>query len=438
MTETLNRILTPYVPDEHCLKSSSEFLQALATTFATGVMASLDVESLFTKVPVDETIDLLMDRTYRDDTTPRLDIPENSLERLLQVCTKEAPFRDQRGNLRKQIDGFAIGSPLGVLFADTYMEFVENRVFKRIPQPPTYRRYIDDTFAATTTREALDILHRTFEECSVLHFTRELQQDSVLPFLDVKVTQNQDLFSISVYRKPTNIGLCLNGKSECHKTFKNSFIYAYVNRAVTHCSTWNEVHRELDLVAQQLVDNLDIQDVTRKNLDHWYNQQERPSDSRHKIKLYYRNFMHTEYKKDEAVLRYIINNNASALDPDSVIDLIIFYKIKETSQFLMKKSPPAGSDPLKRHGVVYRILCPADGCNHSYIGMTTTKLSKRLAVHLQEGNFFQHYVRNHGALRRPLLLQNAYILDKDQDCCCLRLREFLHIMLLKPALNVTQ
>ena len=138
------------------------------------------------------------------------------------------------------------------------------------------------------------------------------------------------------------------------------------------------------------------------------------------------------------MLRNIINNNVSAVDPDSVVDLIIFYRNKKTSQFLMKNSPSADSDPLERHGVVYRILCPADGCNHSYIGMTTTKLSKRLAVHLQEGNFFQHYMRNHGALKRPLLLQSTSILDKDQYRCCLRLRESLHIMRLKPTLNVTQ
>ena len=85
--------------------------------------------------------------------------------------------------------------------------------------------------------------------------------------------------------------------------------------------------------------------------------------------------MHSEYKKDEAVLRTIINNNVSAVDPDSVVNLIIFYRNKKTSQFLMKSFPLADSDPLKRHGVVYRIICPEDGCNHLYIGMTTTKLS---------------------------------------------------------------
>ena len=209
------------------------------------------------------------------------------------------------------------------------------------------------------------------------------------------------------------------------------------------------MQRELDFVAQPLVDNgysnRDIQDVTRKTLDHWHNQQERPSDSRQKIKLYYRNFMHSEYKNDETVLRNLINNNVSAVDPDSVVDLIIFYRNEKTSQFFIKNSPPptphthpANSDPLKRHGVAYCTLCPVDGCNHSHIGMTTTKLSKRLAVHLQEGNFFQRYMRNYEALRRPLLLQSTSILDKDQDCRCLRRRDALPFMRLKPTLNVTQ
>ena len=70
--------------------------------------------------------------------------------------------------------------------------------------------------------------------------------------------------------------------------------------------------------------------------------------------------------------------------------------------------------------------------------MITTKLSKRLAVHLQEANFHQHYVRHHGTLQRPLLLQSATILNRDEDRCHLRLREALHIMHLKPTLNITQ
>ena len=148
--------------------------------------------------------------------------------------------------------------------------------------------------------------------------------------------------------------------------------------------------------------------------------------------------MENNYKQDEAAIRNIISNNVSATDPDSAIHLIIYYKNKRTSQLIMKNSPQVDSDPLKKHGVVYHIICPENGCNHSYIGMTTIRLSKRLFVHLQEGNFFQHFRHHHRVFRRPALLENTSIIDRDQDRQRLCLREALHIMKLKPTLNITQ
>ena len=148
--------------------------------------------------------------------------------------------------------------------------------------------------------------------------------------------------------------------------------------------------------------------------------------------------MHCDYKKDEAIIRRIVNTNVAANDPDPEIDLIIYYKNKRTSEMLMKNSPQVDEDPLKKHGVGYCILCPANGCTHSYIGMKTTKLSRRLSIHLQEGNFHQHYTRTHGELRRPTLLQATSIIDHDPDRWRLRMKEALHILQLKPSLNVTQ
>ena len=188
------------------------------------------------------------------------------------------------------------------------------------------------------------------------------------------------------------------GDSECPAKFKSSVIGSYTRHALTHCSTWDTVRRELDFVSQQLVNNgysnKDIQRMKRKPFGQWYTQESRSDDGGNKIKLFYRNFMHSNYKQDEAAIRNIISNNVSATDPDSAI--------------------------------------------HSYIGMTTTRLSKRLSVHLQEGNFFQHYRQHHGVLQRPALLENTTIIDRDQDRRRLHLREALHIMKLKPTLNVTQ
>ena len=213
----------------------------------------------------------------------------------------------------------------------------------------------------------------------------------VLPFLDVRIKQDRGGLSTSVYRKPTNLGLCLNGDSECPSKYKTSVISSFVRRALSHCSTWNDVHQELEHITQQLVGNghtnKDIQRVTRTTLNRWYAEDNNAEAPKRKIKLFYKDFMHKDYKKDEAIMRRIISSNVAATDPDSEIDLIIYYKNKRTSQMLMKNSPRVDEDPMKKHGVVYRIICPENGCTHSYIGMTTTRLSKRLSVHLQEGNF---------------------------------------------------
>ena len=67
--------------------------------------------------------------------------------------------------------------------------------------------------------------------------------------------------------------------------------------------------------------------------------------------------MHVDYKKDEAIIRSIVSSNVAATDPDSEIDLIIYYKNKRTSQMLMKNSPRVDDHPLKKQCVVYHIIC---------------------------------------------------------------------------------
>ena len=202
------------------------------------------------------------------------------------------------------------------------------------------------------------MIRRAFEMSSVLRFTCEFPQDGVSPFLDVRMRQDRGGLRTSVYRKSTNLGLCLNGDSECPSKYKTSVISSFVKRALSHCSAWNDVHQELEHITQQLVDNgytdKVIQRVTRTTLDRWYAEEDNNAeDTKRKVKLFYRGFMHKDYKKDEVIMRRIVSSNVAASNPDSEIDLIIYYKNKRTSQMLMKNSPQVDEDPLKKHGVIY-------------------------------------------------------------------------------------
>ncbi|XP_069175113.1 uncharacterized protein [Procambarus clarkii] len=144
LAKQLNCLLTPYVPCALSLKSPKEFVDILRGARTTGIRASLDVESLFTNVPVDQTIRMMMDRVYRDSVCTPLDIPESMsmLRKSLQACNKDAPFLSPDGHMHTQVDGVAMGSPLGVLFVNFYMGTIEQRVLADMDlRPAIYCKY---------------------------------------------------------------------------------------------------------------------------------------------------------------------------------------------------------------------------------------------------------------------------------------------------------
>ncbi|XP_066952480.1 uncharacterized protein [Macrobrachium rosenbergii] len=166
-------------------------------------------------------------------------------------------------------------------------------------------RYIDDTFVVADSREEIEDLRRSFHQHSSLTFTIKHSKDRHLPFLDVLVEEKETHFPTKVYTKPTNLRMCLNGESECPERYKCSTISAYVRRALSHCSSWNITHDELERVAQVVIDNghpnKEIGESIRRNVESWYQQEPRPDVPEH-IDLFYRGFFHKKYKDDEPAL----------------------------------------------------------------------------------------------------------------------------------------
>ena len=80
-------------------------------------------------------------------TLPWFDIPRNILAQLLRFCTTQAPFKSLDGNFYLQIEGVAMGSPLGPTFANFYMGNLEQSVHRdQNIKPNIYCRYVDDVF----------------------------------------------------------------------------------------------------------------------------------------------------------------------------------------------------------------------------------------------------------------------------------------------------
>ena len=129
----LNNLIADYLPAKYQLNSTDEFIHILRALNPTGILTSMDVESLFTNVPVRETIDIICNCIYRNQTLPPLPIPENILRQLLEACTTGCPFEFLDESLYAQVDGVSMGSPLGVSFANFYMTHMENSLFESQP-----------------------------------------------------------------------------------------------------------------------------------------------------------------------------------------------------------------------------------------------------------------------------------------------------------------
>ena len=79
----------------------------------------------------------------------------NQFTRLLNLSVQNCHFLFD-GALYKQVDGVAMGSPLGPLFANIFLSFHEKSWLADCPsnfKPLFYRRYVDDCFLIFQSRD---------------------------------------------------------------------------------------------------------------------------------------------------------------------------------------------------------------------------------------------------------------------------------------------
>ncbi|XP_071450829.1 uncharacterized protein [Hetaerina americana] len=124
-----------------------------------------------------------------------------------------------------------MGSPLSPAIANIFMEDLEEKALASCNLPPKcWLRYVDDTFVIWPHgEEKLEEFHRELNNInSAIKFTKELEKDGRLPFLDVLVRRKLDgTLGHSVYRKPTHTDRYLHAtshhhpqqKGRCHQDF---------------------------------------------------------------------------------------------------------------------------------------------------------------------------------------------------------------------------
>ena len=246
----------------------------------------------------------------------------------------------------------------------------------------------------------------------------------------------------------------MSGKSECSDRCKKSVITAYIRRALGTCSSWELLHQELERIKQLFANNhysaavvegeirrlIDAKLMEENKRDAEATNREGKDTGGTTHKLWYQNHMSTAYKKDEKILKNIVCRNCTPTSQNDKIELRIFYKSARVSSLVMKNNLSADSSPLSSTNVVYIFKCPLGDCAHrrnaSYIGHTTTTLSRRITMHLQEGAPLRHLQQHHDkALTRKLMVSNTSILDRCTSRPKLKILEAVLIRDMDPVIN---
>ena len=148
-------------------------------------MVSFDVESLFTKVPIEDAVKATLRKLENDPgLADRTNLTPAQIADLLNFVLRSMYFQ-YNGSIYEQKDGAAMGSPVSAVIANIFMEdFEEHAIASAIYKPKIWKRYVDDTFTILDRDQVDGFLQHLNNQQPTIRFTMETEKDNSIPFLD--------------------------------------------------------------------------------------------------------------------------------------------------------------------------------------------------------------------------------------------------------------
>lgn len=331
-------------------------------------MISLDVASLFTNVPLTETIDFVCQQLHEKQIN--VGIPEVSLKELLLKCTMNVHFVFNNTYYR-QIDGIAMGSPLGPILADFFLAKLENGPLKDvINKLDFYCRYVDDTFIIVDQDIGkVELLEQLNNKHQAIKFTCEEEIDNKLNFLDVLLIKKANgSISRSVFRKSSSSSQYTHFLSFVPIYYKRNLVKCLANRARKICSV-DSINNELEVIHNMLIERGYPLGFLKKHL-HSTNKKVKISTAAKKplfLKLQFNGDSADDVLRDRLTKAVKRTLNAA--------DLFLSYSTRSMVIPQLKDKLPGYATSM----CIYKFSC---SCGESYIGRTTRQLNQRVSEHL--------------------------------------------------------
>ena len=246
-SQYLAKLLAPLTKSEYSISSTAEFISKMKDLKVDNEhdMVSFDVSNLFTNVPLEFTIELILKKVYNKKLI-KTKLKKDELRELLRMCTKELHFT-YNGKTYQQKDGVCMGSPLGPVLANVFMVYLEESIAPKLkPIMPIWLRYVDDTFTLVKKGKLQEILRVLNNFHENIKFTHEFEENNKIPFLDVLIIKEENGgIQTGVYRKETNNSIYIHWNSHAPNQWKVGTLSGMIRRAYEICSNDEEREKEL-------------------------------------------------------------------------------------------------------------------------------------------------------------------------------------------------
>ena len=235
-------LIEPITKNNFSVKNSFEFSKEICEQNSEYFMASLDAESLFTNIPLEETIKICCDSLCKNQELLS-NINKNHFEKLLRVALSNNYFSFD-GTVYQQVDGVVMGSPLGPSLANAFFAHDEQIWLNDCPdefKPVYYKRYVDDIFVLFRSTHHLEKFNEYLNtKHANIKFTNEKEVNASLPFLDLLISRHNKGFTTTVYYKPTFSGVYSNSNSFIADEYKHGLIFTLLFRIFSIVSDFSK------------------------------------------------------------------------------------------------------------------------------------------------------------------------------------------------------
>ena len=403
-------------------------------------MGSLDVDSLYTNIPLDETITVTVNKLY--GTKRKLNgIKKSDFKIMLNLATKGSVFYFN-GNYFRQVDGVAMGSPLGPALANMFLSHHESRWIEMCPlnfSPVFYRRYVDDVFVLMRSEENLfSFLDYMNTKHPNISFTHELEKNNSMPFLDIRVYLANDSFITSIHRKSTFSGVYSHFHSFMPIEYKQGLISTLLHRSFTLVSSYENFHLEVVKLKDIINKNGYPVKVIDKCINIFLNKQyeiKPPVLTAEKKNL---TLFLPYLGKTSLELRTNLIKLVNKTIPCCKLRIVFKSSNRLSSYFSFKDKLPSSLTS----GVIYHYQCSR--CNSAYVGKTVRHYETRLGEHLSLSPLtgkpvktFQDWPTMSHSLRckSDISRDNFKIIGHEKNDFLLKIKESLMIHKYNPDLN---